>query len=276
MKRIVKYKNSAGMELVFNNDNTLYCENIDTDSTPGRLITEQPAFMPGQITLDRSVGAKLITADFAFCDRYGDNAVMDTLCEIFSPMYSGTISIYDSYGKEYAIDVTPAASVTPKRQEVSWVYKMSVEFIADFPFWREGKMQNISMSYYSQKTITNYGYVSSPLQVHILPKPEGVSRCELWISIYEGSSIVSSKRRGTLRIYSGWEPTKDLYINCQTLAVTDGDGNDMSYMLNVTQDLSELYLVPGKNLIISRRTSDGTADFEVGYYLYRSGVPKWS
>lgn len=274
-KRRIRYKNEIGQELFFGNGGELFVENLDTDSIQGRPTAEQLAFSPGQRTIHRSAAARTVVADLAFCDRYGDKETMRTLCEIFSPLYSGELTVYGYDGEEYRLTVTPAANVQPVRQSTPWIYKMSVDFVADDPFWRVGSVKDARLhlnntgSGTSQaqdsKNITYSGTVKAPLYISVSPVDDDTKRAPVYISV-GGKGLY---------IYDEEAPARTIIINSETLAVTDSAGNDASTSLDAHYEISELYLCPGANTITVTVTGSGAADIVINYYKLCQGVPKW-
>lgn len=278
--RKVKYRNSIGQELYFGNCGGMFIESIDTEGLSGRQAVEQLAFVPGQKTLDRSAGPRTIPADFAY--RNAPAAVMKTAREIFSPLYSGTLTVITENGEEYSIDVTPSANVQPKKADVPYIYKQSIDFVADDPFWRRGSRRSVSLSVdtsesvNSDSKIVNYtGTVKSPLYIHIAANEEGTGRAPIYFQIFEGDQQISSLMRNQLYIKSGAYPTEDIYIDCETLEIKNGAGDDRSIMIDSSYDIGALFLTHGKNLIRCAVTNQGTADIEIGYYRLHQGVPEW-
>lgn len=280
--RKVKYKNSIGQELFFDNCGTLFVESIDTEGLAGRQAVEQLAFVPGQKTLDRSAGARTIPCEFAVCDRYRDGALMETVREIFSPIYSGILTVITEQGQEYSIEVTPSANVQPKQTAVPYIYKMAIDFVADDPFWRRGGRRSVSLSVdtaesvsFDSTVVIYTGTVKSPLYIHIAANEEGTGRAPIYFQIYEGDQQVSSALRNQLYIKSGSYPTEDIYIDCETLEIRNAAGEDRSIMIDSSYNIDSLFLTHGKNLIRCAVTSSGATDINIGYYRLHQGVPKW-
>lgn len=278
--RKVKYRNSIGQELYFGNCGGMYVENIDTEGLQGRFATEQLAFVAGQKTLDRSAGPRTIPADFAY--RNVSAAVMSTAREIFSPIYSGTLTVITEQGEEYSIAVTPSANVQPKATDVPYIYKQAIDFVADAPFWRRGGRRSVSLSVdtaesvsFDSTVVIYTGTVKSPLYIHIAANEEGTGRAPIYFQIYEGDQQVSSALRNQLYIKSGSYPTEDIYIDCETLEIRNAAGEDRSIMIDSSYNIDSLFLTHGKNLIRCAVTSSGATDINIGYYRLHQGVPKW-
>ena len=278
--RKVRYKNEIGQELYFGNCGGMYVESIDTEGLQGRFAAEQLAFVAGQKTLDRSAGARAIPTEFAY--RNVSPAVLDTAREIFSPLYSGTLTVITENGEEYSIAVTPSANVQPKVTDVPYVYKQAIDFVADDPFWRRGVRRSVSLSVdtaesvSSDSTVVIYtGTVKAPLYIHIAANESGITRAPIYFQIYEGDQQVSSALRSQLYIKSGSYPTEDIYIDCETLEIRNAAGEDRSVMIDSSRDISSLFLTHGKNLIMCAVTNGGATDINIGYYRLHQGVPKW-
>lgn len=280
--RKVKYRNSIGQELYFDNCGTLFVESIDTEGLAGRQAVEQLAFVPGQKTLDRSAGARTIPCEFAVCDRYRDGALMETVREIFSPIYSGILTVITEQGQEYSIEVTPSANVQPKQTAVPYIYKMAIDFVADDPFWRLGGRVRRSLSIdttensnLASAAIHYTGTVKTPLYIHIAANDEGVDRAPVAFAVYEGSQAVSSALRCALTLKAGYNATEDIYIDCETLDIRNASGTDRSSMIDASYDISSLFLTPGNNVVTVAATGGGATDITVGWYRLHQGVPKW-
>ena len=136
--------NSLGQKLLLDN-RKLLLEYIDMTGTAGIHSTEGHIFADGQTTISHQLGAKTIPCSIAFNDRRHDDHMHDYLTEIFFPKLEGKLIVYSKQNR-YEIDCYPQDFPSFKRDKAKHVWKFDVNFVADFPYWRKGSLQNILVS----------------------------------------------------------------------------------------------------------------------------------
>lgn len=224
----VKYRNSLGQEVIFDNK-IFFCERIDMTGTSGVHTSDTLAFSDGQITTNHQLSPKTIPCDFAFKDKNNDVWARLRLAEIFNPTINGILTVY-SQDTIYKIDVYPQdfPTFTPD-STVPYVYRWSVDFIADYPYWRVG----------SEKTIE---LISAIFKFN--------SRCSVNIpvTIYFPANVSTpfniNGKGFTLRSCE-----VPLFVNTKDFSVKNADGINFNNKIDAETELDNIFLKFGENII---------------------------
>ncbi len=134
----VIYENSLGQRLVFDN-RQLFIEYIDMIGTTGIHAAESLASADGQTSVYHQLGAKTIPCSFALKNINLDDYTKLYLESIFNPKLSGTLTVITK-NDVYKIECRPQNFPTFKRDEVKFVYRFDVDFVADFRFAYENRI----------------------------------------------------------------------------------------------------------------------------------------
>lgn len=225
VKKVI-YKNELGMELSADN-RTVFCENIDAAGVAGNFITEAPAFAPGQITIDSQIAARVIPCSFAFRDTEAGELQRMELAEIFSPLLSGTLTVW---GEEnvYTIECRPQAVPSFKRdQSVPYIWRFDVDFVADYPFWQYGSEHSFSTECSLDFVFAARSKLALPLpvQIEISDMAEG-EQYAFFIAAKKKTSDRSYYTSDSFSFYGKANTT--FYVDGRTLRVKDSDGHSVN------------------------------------------------
>lgn len=228
------WRNALGQEIVFDN-RTFFLESIDMTGTAGIHTVESLAMTDGQVTLDHHLGAKTIPCSFAWKDVEDDRWMREYLTALFNPTMSGTLTVY-TREETYSIDCYPQDFPAFQRDGgVPYVWRWSVDFVADYPYWRKGTQRNVAVA--------------------DLPVEDGhrvlVSRCPFEIApeIYLPASSASwFAINGKGLSINGH--VKAIVIKTETLeVVTADDGENCNYLIDAQYDIGRLRISYGKNVV---------------------------
>lgn len=225
VKKVI-YKNELGMELSADN-RTVFCESIDAAGVAGSFITEAPAFAPGQITIDSQIAARVIPCSFAFRDTEAGELQRMELAEIFSPLLSGTLTVW---GEEnvYTIECRPQAVPSFKRdQSVPYIWRFDVDFVADYPFWKYGSEHSFSAE-------GSGDYVFAARSKLTLPLPVQIEISDMTENVPYAFYIAAKKKTGDRSYYTRnffdffGKANTTFYVDGRTLSVKDSDGHSVN------------------------------------------------
>lgn len=237
------WRNALGQEIVFDNY-TFFLESIDMTGTAGIHTVESLAMTDGQVTLDHHLGAKTIPCSFAWKDVKGDRWMQAYLTSLFNPTVSGTLTVYTPE-ETYSIDCYPQDFPTFQRDSgVSYVWRWSVDFVADYPYWRKGTQRTVAVA---DLPLDNGSRVLvSRCPFEIAPDVYLPDSGELWLAI-NGKGLSVSTHEVPIVIKTG------------TLEVVTADGGqDCSYLIDAQYDIDRLRIVYGENRITCGLRSGGT------------------
>ena len=249
------YENDIG-RIEFKATGPLYLSTIDTTGVSVDDDSEELAGSAGAAAGSLRTRSRVIPATFTLEDL--GRIDKDHLLAVLSPLMYGTLTIRGEKD-EYKIDCRPEEMATFSRnQNVPYLWSFSVDFHADYPFWRRGLERSItahageSTVYFQSKTIPG-----TPCIVEV---PEGVN----------GRVVVNN--RGFTVI--GQHP--DLIINSRTATVKDRQGNSQnSAILSfATEPINKLFVNYGRNSILFSLSgaSGGDEEITVRWYEEAWGV----
>lgn len=253
IKKVI-YRNELGQEIVFDNK-MLFCESIDMTGSTGVHAAETLAFADGQVTIGHQIAAKTIPCSFALKDVNNDIWLRNRLAEVFNPLTSGTLTVYDRENK-YEIDVYPQdVPVFTADKKVKYVYRWNVDFVADYPYWRVGVRQSLPLTHNAYNTVNNPCSVSLPIKVMFK------GRCTFAV-LGARSTSFTVEQLGTV------ENPQPVTVNTQTYSVTDENGSNVNYLISASAELDKVVLLPGANRVMLLGDYDGT----MSYYHLSTGV----
>lgn len=224
----VIYENSLGQRIVFDNKK-LFIESIDMTGTTGIHAVENLAFSDGQTSVYHQLSAKTIPCSFALNTTNLDDYTKIYLESIFNPKLSGTLTVITK-NDVYKIECRPQNMPTFKRDEVKFVYRFDVDFVADFPYWQKGA--EIPLTLTSAETFV---YSNNPIDLPMkIVFPAGVS------------TLFNVNGKGfTLKAHD-----IPLTVDTQNFKVTNAGGQNCNQYIDATAQLDEVYFKYGQNKII--------------------------
>ena len=224
----VIYENSLGQRLVFDN-RQLFIEYIDMIGTTGIHAAESLASADGQTSVYHQLGAKTIPCSFAIKNINLDDYTKLYLESIFNPKLSGTLTVITK-NDVYKIECRPQNFPTFKRDEVKFVYRFDVDFVADFPYWQKGAEIPLTLT-----PAEIFVYSNNPIDLPMkIIFPAGVS------------TLFNVNGKGfTLKAHD-----IPLTVDTQNFKVTNAGGQNCNQYINATAQLDEVYFKYGQNKII--------------------------
>lgn len=149
--KVVIWENDIGQSVTFDNEGTLFVESIDMTGTAGIHTVESLAMADGQVSVAHHLSAKTIPCSFAWYGEDDDGTIKRRLAQIFSPLHSGTLTVLTSHSgysasAQYQIGCRPQNVPTFKRDTNLNVWRFDVDFVADFPYWRHGAEQVVTLN----------------------------------------------------------------------------------------------------------------------------------
>ena len=130
----------------------------------------------------------------------------------------------------YKIECRPQNFPTFKRDEVKFVYRFDVDFVADSPYWQKGAEILLTLS--NAKTLVySNNNIDLPMKIIF---PAGVS------------TLFNVNGKGfTLKAHD-----IPLTVNTQNFKVTNAGGQNCNQYIDATAQLDEVYFKYGQNKII--------------------------
>lgn len=224
------YRNDLGQEIVMDN-HVIFLETIDMTGVSGVHSSETLAGADGQVTVDHHLGPRTIPCSLALYDRYGDGYWREKLGNIFSPLLSGTLTVYTKKNK-YVIEVRPQNNPTFKRESRK-VWKFSVDFVADDPYWKTGKEKSVFLPNAQDVTIVN------PCPYEIAPT--------IFLPATEINGHLNIN--GHIGFYLNHHDF-DIKVDTSRFRVTNAEtGENCNQYIDATYDLSVIRLRHGENIV---------------------------
>lgn len=242
VRKTAVWEDILGQRIVFDNK-TFFIESIDMTGTSGVNTVENLAFADGQKTIRRRLGAKTIPCSFSYNDIRHDEYIHKMLPKLFIPSIPGKLTVFTPTA-EYSIDCSPqAVPVYSRDQDVSFVYRWNVDFIADFPYWRKGACIDKAVSDFSLSGLNRI--VSSDCPFNIAP--------EIYFPASENTVNFQLYPLGsTSKSFSILPHDFPVRVITQDFSViNDNDGTDQSQLVNVTAELDEILIRYGNNIVVA-------------------------
>ena len=224
----VIYENSLGQRIIFDN-RQLFAEYIDMTGTSGIHAVENLAFSDGQSSVYHQLSAKTIPCSFALKNINLDEYTKLYLESIFNPKLSGTLTVITK-NDVYKIECRPQNFPTFKRDEVKFVYRFDVDFVADFPYWQKGAEIPLTLSN-AETLVYSNNNIDLPMKIIFPAGP---------------ATLFNVNGKGfNLRNH-----TMPLTVNTQNFKVTNSSGQNCNQYIDATAQLDEVYFKYGQNKII--------------------------
>lgn len=232
--KIVIYENSFHQKAVFN-QKYLFCESIDMTGLSGIHSVQNLAFADGQATVSHQLGAKNIPCSFAFKNTQNDEYTKNLLENIFIPKSLGTLTVITK-DNIYSIDCYPQNVPVFKRDEVKFVYRFDVDFVADFPYWQKGAEIPLTLSN-AETLVYSNNNIDLPMRIVFPSGP---------------ATLFNVNGKGfTLKKH-----TMPLTVDTQTFTVKDSQGKNQNQYIDATAELDEIFFHFGENKIICSPFTD--------------------
>lgn len=254
MRKKIRYKSNNGLKFEFSDKAPYFAEKIDAASISGEFSVDTLAGTVGQFTTSKSLSGRTITCEFAvvfntYEMRLFKKQIIERLIECFNPTVSGTITIITDTG-DYEIECYPAEIPKFDNSEVSFVYRFTVDFICDYPYFCNTKKHKIMLEAEKIKIIKTQSIINIPFKIinenfSGLTLTNNTTKKELRLKPFGGGGVI---------------------YDTKTLTLTTKYGQDVSQFIDITSDFDEFYLKYGNNELISN------ANIEIVYQNYALGV----
>lgn len=250
--RLVRYRNSYGQEIFFDNK-TFFAEEIHIGNTSARYNSLSLFNSPGIVTDNYSYEAMPLRFRFALKDKALDRGNRDKVFNAFTSLSPGVITIYTDEN-EYSIDAHLVAVPDFSRVN-SHVWRWEASFIADYPFFRVGRLPN-------QKVISdNYTdiYSKSPVKVPMI------------ITFFHSTPFTNQT---ISKGFSITVPTGVSWVRVDTnnFNIVDSNGNNANNCISASESIDDVMLVPGYNRIFCASYSAGNNNTYIEWYDLKGGV----
>ncbi len=251
------YTNSYGMSGRFGFRKPFFLERIDAVSIQGAFSTDVLAQSVGQITVSKTLAARSIVCDFGLflTDKESRDKILNDMVALFNPLSNGVLKIETS-NNTYEIDCYPnAVPSIQKNDNVYSVYRFTVDFICDYPYFRKSGLITKNLKPKNGYTdIYSNSAVDTPVEI-VVPANTGYPINNNTI----GSGFTVNN-----------PSDKKIFINTKDFTVIDEDGKDVSNYIDATADLGDFYLKYGYNHIFCPCTAEKPVALR--YYDYALGV----
>lgn len=237
MIKEVKYKNESGFTFCVKNKKPYYCEKIDAVGLNGSFTSDTLARAAGQITTYKNVGARTVVCDFAvwLTDKRDRTDKLNYIINVFNPMKSGILTLVTDK-ETYNIECYPSAEPSmPKDDNVNTVYRFTVDFICDYPYFKQQGIIN--------KPIINGVNIINSSSVPDTP-------VKIYIPDCSGGAIIQFRNAlgdNTLRLLAVDEAVT---IDTDKFTATSESGKDVSNKIDLSSKIENCKLTYGKNKII--------------------------
>ena len=174
----------------------------------------------------------------------------------FNPKVKGTLTVYTAQNR-YQIECRPQAVPTFKRESVGCVWSFDVDFIADFPYWKAGGERSITLDA-NAVTITSVCPFDIPPRIYFPANSSDLTfqvqyrlrNSDPW-STAVNAFVVQGAHGNTARDFPLW-------INVQTLKITDSNGNNVSHWVDASAQTDRAMIRYGENQFVRHGTFFGT------------------
>lgn len=260
MRKTMTYTNDTGASVTFGHA-PFYFERFDACSIDAVISAQRIIGRPGQVTTDKSMPGRTITADLAVAipDRKRLHRELEKIIAAFDPMHSGLLTIRTETGV-YEIECSPMAQPLPEKTAVWYDWKFSVKLMADFPYFRKpGKI--IKNEY------DNDGWLEFMSNSPVLTPFKAVIPAT-YTSYF---TLENNYTKQELYIINPTSSTKpELTLDTWDLSLKDSDGNDHFEFVNVSSGVAftDFYIAPGKN----KFHLNTPGNIPISFYEYVVGV----
>lgn len=233
----VLFKNYYGEEMTFTRHFPLYAEKINTFGVSGRFVSDNLIGSPGIYTSSFEDGGKTITAEFAFWNLKDDTQTLKKIERVFTPLKTGLLTVFDLDGMIYRIEAYPTSM--PSYSQSGKVIKWTVNFQADYPYWRKG--------YEMISKVCSVGHDTVIYNPCMMPVP-----VEIVFPVCSQRRSFSIVGLGTRFVIKPVESAVgDVVVSTKDFSVrTVSDGSPVSNsILSAETDIGDIMLMPGSNTI---------------------------
>lgn len=244
IKKVI-FKNYYGEEMTFTRHFPLYIEKINTFGVSGRFMSDNLIGSPGIYTSSFEDSGKTITAEFAFWNRYGDTQTLKKIERVFTPLKTGLLTVFDTDNMIYRIEAYPTAM--PSYNQSGKVIKWTVNFQADYPYWRKGYEMISKVCSVGHDTII-YNPCMMPVPVEIVFPVCSEKRS--FSIVYQHTNFL---------IKPVGSDIGDVIVSTRDFSVRKvSDGSPVSNsILSAEIDIGDIMLMPGSNTIrMTRRLNN--------------------
>lgn len=239
IKKVI-FKNKYGEEITFTRHFPLYVEKIDTFGYSGRFNSDKLIDSPGQFTSSFDVSGKVMPAEFAFWNRYGDSQTLRKIERVFTPLKTGLLTVFDMDDMIYRIEAYPTSA--PAFQQTGKVLRWTMNFAADYPYWRKGYEDitaevpaNVVTAVYNPCMISVPPIlILPPYGARTIEKVKPVTSAKLWTTV----------KRFSVNAYDG-----KLIIDTKNFSAVNEQGENKNNVLYTDAELDEMFLDPGVNYL---------------------------
>lgn len=247
-RKTIKYTNEQGLSLEFGDTAPMYLEKIDATSLSGVFSADTLARSAGQITTYKTFGARAVPCDFAVVINKENAYLLDEIIALFNPSVSGVLTITAGSGI-YEIDCYPQSVPNIKMDsEVYHVYRFSIDFVCDYPHFRQKGIITRSLSL-GENIVNIRSTVPTPVEIYI-------PNCE--------KGAVLSIPTATIKVLPC---NYAVTVNTRLFTAVNSQGYEVN-AIDVSSNIEEFRLNYGKNIV----TLGGTDTAALRYYNLFLGV----
>ncbi len=235
--------------MMFRDKAPLYLEKIDATSLACVFSTDTLCRSVGRVTTYKTVGARAIVCDFALVINNENVYLLDEIIALFNPSLSGTMTIITG-NAVYEIDCYPQAVPNiQKDSDVYSVYRFSVDFVCDYPYFRQKGIIKKPLTQ-GENIINIRSMVQTPVEIYIPDCTNGA---------------VISIPTATIKILPSNSP---ITVNTRLFTAYNSEGNEVTNLIDLSSDIEDFKLNYRKNII----TLNGAESAELRYYNLFLGV----
>lgn len=255
MIKMVKYKNENGLSLCFKNKKPYYFEKIDATGLGADFASDELARAVGQITTYKKIKAKTIPCDFAvwFTSEADKTDKLNYLINLFNPLSDGVLTLVTDT-ETYEIGCYPSAVPSiAKDDNVRTVYRFTVDFICDYPYFKQVGIINKPLEN-GINIINSSSIPNTPVKIYIPDCSEG--------AIIQFQNTLGNNTIKLLAVEGA------VTVNTEKFTATAENGEDVTNKIDLSSKIENCMLTYGKNKIILN-----VPDFAViSYYNLVIGV----
>lgn len=255
MIKMLKYENESGLSLCFRNKKPYYFEKIDATGLSGNFTSDTLAGAVGQITTNKSIGARTVVCDFALwlTDERNRTDRLNYIINLLNPMKSGILTLVTDTAT-YEIECYPSAVPSIlKEKEISTVYRFTVDFICDYSYFRQLGVINKPITK-GTNIINSSSVPDTPIKIYIPDCSKG--------AVIQFHNALGNNTLKLLAVDGAVTVDTEKFT-----AVTD-KGEDVTGKINLLSKIENCKLTYGENKIVF----DVPASITISYYNLALGV----
>lgn len=255
MIKMVKYKNENGLSLCFKNKKPYYFEKIDATGLGADFASDELARAVGQITTYKKIKARTIPCDFAvwFASEADKTDKLNYLINLFNPLSDGILTLMTDT-ETYEIECYPSAVPSiAKDDNVRTVYRFTVDFICDYPYFKQVGIINKPLTN-GINVIHSSSIPNTPVKIYIPDCSKG--------AIIQFQNTLGNN---TLKLIA---TDGAVTVDTNNFTVTASNGTDVTKCIDLSSKIECCQLAYGKNKIVLNMPSSAT----LSYYNLVIGV----